>query len=107
MKKVIAITIGVLFICFALFKTLFGPSGLIRQFAINGENHQLQIEIDSLQAEIIKKNKQIEGLQKNLFIIEEKARTEMGMTKKGEIVFRFRESDSSKADSSKIQEANK
>lgn len=103
MKKAVALTLGVLLITYAVFKTLFGPSGFLRQFAIDDENTQLQIEIDSLQSKILKKNKEIDGLKKDLFVIEKKARTEMGMTKKGEVVFRFRDNNPSSTDSTELE----
>lgn len=97
MKKTLAILIGIALIAYAIFKTLLGPSGLMRQYAIEGENHRLNMEIDSLQAEIIRKEKEIEGLKKDVFLIEKKARTELGMTKEGEMVFRFRKVDSTQS----------
>ncbi len=94
MKKAAAIIIIVLLVIYGVIRTFLGSNGLIRQFAINDENLRLQMEIDSLKSEVILKNKEIIGLQENLFIIEKKARTQMGMTKKGELVFKFSTSDS-------------
>lgn len=95
MKKILALLIGISLITYAVIKLLLGPSGFIRQFSIDNENHQLHIEVDSLKAEIIRKEKEIQDLETNLFIIEKKARTELGMTREGELVFRFKTGDSS------------
>lgn len=106
MKKIILLTLSISLITFAIFKALFGPSGFIRQLAIDDENHKLQIELDSLEMEIIKKNKEIVDLKTNWLVIEKKARTEMGMTKEGEIVFRFRNNDSTLQDSATEYQQN-
>ena len=72
MKKAAAIIIIVLLVIYGVIRTFLGSNGLIRQFAINDENLKLQMEI----------------------IIEKKARTQMGMTKEGEVIFKFRTPDS-------------
>lgn len=67
----------------------FGDHGLWQQHRLERQIEHLSGEVDSLQIELENRAKEAERLQRDSFYIESIARTQYGMSRKGEVAFRF------------------
>ncbi|MCC6955039.1 MAG: septum formation initiator family protein [Deltaproteobacteria bacterium] len=78
-----------LFVVILLVLTTYGSHGLLHLREINNERAQLQAKNDVLERDIARLENEIQALQTSPFAVEEKAREELGLSRKNEIVYIF------------------
>ena len=77
------------FVVILLIFTTYGSHGLLHLREINNERAILQAKNDSLERDIARLQNEIQALQTTPLAIEEKAREELGLSRKNEIVYIF------------------
>lgn len=94
-KKVLYAVTGFI-LCYLLFFFLFGEGNVFRYFSMRKAWHQTEADIARLKEENIRLKREADALRSDPAAIENLAREELGLTKKGEIIYEFpKESDSS------------
>ena len=77
------------FVVILLIFTTYGSHGLLHLREINNERAILLAKNDSLERDIARLQNEIQALQTTPLAIEEKAREELGLSRKNEIVYIF------------------
>jgi cell division protein FtsB len=77
-----------------LFNLVFGEMGLIQGFRQRAKAHELESEVESLQANNALLVTELDDLRNNPYRIESIARQELGLCRPGEIIFLFPDSES-------------
>jgi cell division protein FtsB len=88
--------IGLGFVLFLLYQTLFGRQGLWEIYQLNGYYRQLAGEIVRLEEENKELQRQIEQLRRLPFQIEKTAREELGLVRPGDVVYKFKQRSTDK-----------
>jgi cell division protein FtsB len=87
-RRLIFVTFGILSIIYLSFSLIFGESGLLRYLELKSTRDKLLAESNAIE----KQNEEIKGLIETLEnepdLVEELAR-EYGLTKEGELIFKF------------------
>ena len=78
-----------LFAIGTLLHSVFGEGALLQQRALSERNRQLRHANDSLVVEIQRLKGEIKQLKSDSLILEALARTRLGLSKEGEVIFRF------------------
>ena len=68
---------------------IFGSRGLVQVYKLKGEGNRIQMSNARLQEDNRKLVEQIRRLRNNKEEVEKVAREELGLVKKGEIVYQF------------------
>ena len=68
---------------------IFGSRGLVQVYKLKGEGNRIQMSNARLQEDNRKLGEQIRRLRNNKEEVEKVAREELGLVKKGEIVYQF------------------
>ena len=68
---------------------LSGDRGLLKLMKLKQERAQIRKEISALGMEIARKQKEKDTLEKDMGMIEDLARKELGLVKKDEVVYKF------------------
>ena len=84
-KKLIRYGVLVVFTCYFV----VGNRGLIHLIKMKSEEAGLRKEIEKLEAEHNRTESEKAALKQDLKVVERIAREELGLVKKGEVVFRF------------------
>jgi len=87
-NKRILVTI-LLLVSVMIFFTFFGDKGLLQVYRLRRELKEIERVNTKLQKENDKLRAEIDNLRTNKKYIEELARRELGLVKKGEIVYQF------------------
>ena len=89
-KKKKMIYLGTLFVlCYLIVLSLFGEVNLPHYFSMKKAYDQMKDEINQLKIENTHLTKQTEALRSDPAQIESLAREELGLAKKGEIIYEF------------------
>ena len=78
---------------FLVFATLTADHGLLHLLQIHNEVHTLKKNNRDMQSDMEDLSRSIRELEKNDFVLERTARQELGLSRKGEIVYIFPHSD--------------
>lgn len=91
MRRVFAVLgfVGVLVFLLSIWSFLFGQGSILHQQALKEQNEILRRANDSLLHAIELQEELIRRLRTDSALVESMARTQLGMSKKGETVFRF------------------
>ncbi|MGL1935713.1 MAG: septum formation initiator family protein [Fibrobacterales bacterium] len=101
MKRIKIIPLAILSVTiFLVYRIFLGSNGMINQYFITSRNSDMRERIDSLGKLIILKDDEIERLESDTAYIEFIARTQLGMSMKGEKIIKFVSPDSSNHKSS-------
>lgn len=87
-RKLVFLTFGVLFFIYLTLNLIVSENGLLRYIKLKYTRNHLLAEIKVIEKQNQDIKSQIESLEKNPDVIEELAR-EYGLTKKGELIFKF------------------
>jgi cell division protein FtsB len=87
-RKVVFLTFGILLSIYLTFTLVFGDNGLISYLKLKSTKNGLQAETIVVKDRNNDIRNQIEAIEKEPEIVEELAR-EYGLTKKGELIFKF------------------
>ena len=87
-KALIFRTVGVLALIYLTILVISGDNGLIRYFELKSSRDNISAETVAIKRQSADINKQIEVNEEKPHMLEEFAR-EYGLTKKGELVFKF------------------
>jgi cell division protein FtsB len=102
MKRIRIIPLAIIAVTiFLVYRIFLGSNGMINQYFISSRNSEMKERIDSLEKLIVLKDKEIERLETDTAYIEFIARTQLGMSMKGEKIIKFISPDSSNHKSSK------
>lgn len=93
MRKFTPLLILLLAVVIASF-TVIGRHGIFHLATINNEIKLLENKTRELQSEIIEVKNEMYDLEHNPFALEKKARQELGLSKRGEVVYVFPNQDS-------------
>ena len=89
-RKIVFLTIGILLSVYLTFSLVVGDNGLLRYVELKSTRDRLFAETMALQKQNEDITGQIENLKKDSEVIEGFAR-EYGLTKEGELVFKFKD----------------
>jgi len=87
-RRLIYVTSGILFVIYLTLNMIIGENGLMKYMKLNAMRSRLQSETLAIKKKNEDANRQIEDLRKEPDRVEELAR-EYGLTKKGELIFKF------------------
>ena len=87
-RKIVFLTIGILLCVYLTFSLVVGENGFLRYVELKSTRDRLFAETMALQKQNEDISGQIENMKKAPDVIEEFAR-EYGLTKEGELVFKF------------------
>lgn len=87
-KRLIYVTSGILVVIYLTLNMIIGENGLVKYMKLKAVRNRLQSETLAMKKQNEDANSQIEGLRKEPDRVEELAR-EYGLTKKGELIFKF------------------
>lgn len=93
MKKIIITIICIFFLTIIIGLTIFSPRGLIHMVQLQKELQELKAHNAKLKNSNKALKHEIRLLKNNPCYIEELARKELGLIKKGEIVYNFKKSE--------------
>lgn len=88
-RGLVFLTLGTLIFLYISLSLVFGENGLLRFLKLRSETGALRAEVETIRSQNNDLSEEIERLQKNPDLIEELARDELGLTKEGEIIFKF------------------
>ena len=88
-RKIVFLTIGILLSVYLTFSLVVGDNGFLRYVELKSTRDRLFAETMALQKQNEDISGQIEHMKKAPHVIEEFAR-EYGLTKEGELVFKFK-----------------
>lgn len=91
-RHLVFITAGVLMALYLTLILIAGDNGLLQYVKLKSTKEKLMTETMAMQDQNADIQKQIETLEKDPAIIEELAR-EYGMTKEGELIFKFNDQE--------------
>ena len=83
-------------IIFISYFFLSGDRGLVKLVKLKRERSAINNDISKIQDEIDKKRKEKEAYQNDMDLIEKIARRDLGLVKKGEVIYKFIPSDQKK-----------
>jgi cell division protein FtsB len=89
-RHLVFITSGILMIIYLTLNLITGDNGLLKYVKLRSTREKLLAETMAMQNQNEDIQKQIESLKKDPAVIEELAR-EYGLTKEGELIFKFNE----------------
>jgi cell division protein FtsB len=89
-RKIVFLTLGILLSIYLSFNLIVGENGFLRYVELKSTRDRLFAETMALQKQNEDITGQIENLKKAPEVIEEFAR-EYGLTKEGELVFKFKD----------------
>lgn len=89
-RKVVFLTLGILLSVYLTFSLVIGENGFLRYVELKSTRDRLFAETMTLRKQNEDIRGQIENLKKDSEVIEEFAR-EYGLTKEGELVFKFKD----------------
>ena len=72
-----------------VFFTVFGNHGLLHLRSLNNEESSLVEKNKQIEAEIFELRNEIYALENSDFVLEKRAREDLGYTRKGEVVYYF------------------
>ena len=87
-RRLVYITSGILLVIYLTLNMIIGENGLVKYMKLQAVRSRMQSETMALQKQNEDANRQIETLKKEPDRVEELAR-EYGLTKKGELIFKF------------------
>ena len=87
-RKVIFLTFGILLSIYLTFSLVFGNNGLVRYFKLKSTRNSLMADTLVVKDRNQDIKNQIEAVENEPEVVEELAR-EFGLTKKGELIFKF------------------
>jgi cell division protein FtsB len=87
-RKVVFLTFGILLSIYLTFSLVFGENGLIRYIKLKSIRNTLMADTIVVKDRNQNIKSQIEALENGSEVVEELAR-EFGLTKKGELIFKF------------------
>ncbi|HBH61337.1 MAG TPA: hypothetical protein DDX85_06285 [Nitrospiraceae bacterium] len=87
-RRLIYVTSGILFVIYLTLNMIIGENGLMKYMKLKAMRSRLQSETLAIKKKNEDANRQIEDLRKEPDRVEELAR-EYGLTKKGELIFKF------------------
>ena len=87
-RKVVFLTFGILLSVYLTFTLVFGENGLIRYFKLKSTRNNLMADTIVVKDRNKDMKNQIEALENEPEVVEELAR-EYGLTKEGELIFKF------------------
>jgi len=87
-RRLVYLTSGILLVIYLTLNMIIGENGLVKYMKLKAIRTKLQSETLALQKQNEDANRQIETLKKEPDRVEELAR-EYGLTKKGELIFKF------------------
>lgn len=87
-RRLVYLTSGILLVIYLTLNMIIGENGLVKYMKLKAIRNKLQSETLALQKQNEDANRQIETLKKEPDRVEELAR-EYGLTKKGELIFKF------------------
>jgi len=87
-RKVVFLTFGILLSIYLTFSLVFGENGLIRYIKLKSTRNNLMADTMVVKDRNQDIKNQIEALENEPEVVEELAR-EYGLTKKGELIFKF------------------
>ena len=90
-----------------LFFTVMGSNGLIHLFNLRNEVSRLQRSNDTLEEDIATLHGQIFSIENSSFDLEKKAREELGLSRKDEIVYIFSDRTKGKTEASQRDEVGR
>ena len=99
MKFSVKIIVTVIFLCTLLTVTgllIFGQRGITHLVTLQEQFAELESENLRIEQENIRLKKEINQLKENLAYIEDIARKQFGLVKKGELVYQFQQQNSQK-----------
>jgi len=91
-KHLVFITSGVLMVIYLTLNLTAGDNGLLKYLKLKSTKEKLLAETMAMQNQNVDIQKQIEILEKDPAVIEERAR-EYGLTKEGELIFKFNDQE--------------
>ena len=91
MKKIALVLLALLI--WLQYKIWLQDGGIPEVIQLQQEVEQVKVEVDKLQERNSSLDAEVKDLKKGLDAIEERARSEMGMTKEGEIYYQVIEAD--------------
>jgi cell division protein FtsB len=91
-KRLILLTLGIMFFIYLSLSLIFGESGLLRYLELKATTVQLLSEVRSIREQNEEIKRQIEALKKDPSRMEELAR-EYGFTKEGEMIFKYEDGE--------------
>jgi cell division protein FtsB len=91
-KHLVFITSGVLMVIYLTLNLIAGDNGLLKYVKLKSTKEKLLAETMAMQNQNVDIQKQIEILEKDPAVIEERAR-EYGLTKEGELIFKFNDQE--------------
>ena len=89
-RRLVYVTSGILLFIYLTLNMVVGENGLVKYMKLKAMRSRLQAETLAMKKQNEDANRQIEGLRKEPDRVEELAR-EYGLTKKGELIFKFKE----------------
>jgi cell division protein FtsB len=89
MIKIVTRSLLAILALYLLGKLFLGHNGLIRQFQVQKENEEINLQIDSLEHLLDQKKMEKSRLLYDSLYMEQVARTRYGFSRKGEAVFQF------------------
>jgi len=87
-RRLIFLTFGILLSIYLTFSLIFGDNGLIRYMKLKSTRNSMMVDTIVVKDRNQDLKKQIEDLENQPEVVEGLAR-EYGLTKKGEIIFKF------------------
>ncbi len=87
-RKVVFLTFGILLSIYFTFSLVFGENGLIRYIKLKSTRDSMMADTIVVRDRNQNIKSQIEALENGSEVVEELAR-EFGLTKKGELIFKF------------------
>lgn len=87
-KRTVLFTLGILVIVYLAITIIFGENGLRRYLKLTSVKSEFQTDIEGLKKQNKETKRQIEALKEDPDLIEELARKQ-GLTRKGELIFKF------------------
>lgn len=87
-KRTVLFTLGILVIVYLAITIILGENGLLRYLKLTSVKSEFQTDIEGLKKQNKETKRQIEALKEDPDLIEELARKQ-GLTRKGELIFKF------------------
>jgi len=89
-RRRILFAMGIIGVLYLVIPLLLGDMGVLKYFSMLRTYHQAKTEIRELDRKNKLLSEEIEALRSDPVVIEKVAREELGLVKKGELVYKFR-----------------
>ncbi len=91
-RNLIFVTFGILILIYLSLNLIIGENGLLRYIQLKSTKNQIQAETIAISNHTSDVKKQVDVLEEKPHVFEEFAR-EYGLTKKGELIFKFKDKE--------------